>query len=207
MYVGMVDVLDLTAFVVSSFSRQQARAQAYDAADLVVAFGQQLGDVINMSQANYMAPVLDSSSLLDACEKYLQNGWHRVLVVRENLPHGRRMQDALGMVTQSDVVCTLDQSTASAVRSFKRRTLLELGVVDPEFQIGVASVTREQTLVQALELMLENSYSGIAVVDPDNGKLINCVSASDVKGISETSFGALSTSIGYVCVMCVCVYM
>jgi len=194
MYVGMVDALDLAAFVVSSYTRLQAHAQADDA-DLVVVFGQQLGDVMNMSQANYMAPVLDSASLLEAAENYLQNGWHRVLVVSSDLPSSRRMQDVLGMVTQSDLVATLHESTASAVQAFKCRTLLELGVVEPEFQIGVASVTLQHTLLQALELMLENSYSGIAVVD-DAGKIVNCVSASDVKGISKDNFSMLSTPLG-----------
>jgi len=176
-FVGMVDVLDLlTLLVVMNTSKDFADLLAsrpidweeFSAIEIDMFSNQQIRQVCDVSKRNPWCPVhfeVPLHSLMDMFGTDVN--LHRVPVVND-------AGDVMGLVTQSKVI------------SFLAENVLKFPIVDTPISAwytpsnSVVSVNiKEKTLV-ALQQLLTHNVSCVAIVN-DDGKIINTLSASDIK--------------------------
>jgi CBS domain-containing protein len=181
-FLGFVDTLDLTVFVVRVFSENfEKHPHLYDPKELQLRFQMPVKEVINASKRDVFHPVESSQSLHFLISNFLQYSVHRVPV----LENGKMV----GIVSQSDVIKFLSKHTRSLTDTMTK-TINELGMSDG----NVISVRVDMTVMKAFSKILCNNITGLAVVDL-NGRLVNNISASDLKGVSLASFYKLEIPI------------
>lgn len=182
-YIGFIDVLDLAVFVSYMFYENfQKHPHLYDPKELRARFSLPVKDVINVSKKDPFWTVDSNESIGFLINNFLKVGIHRV-PVEEN---GK----VVGIVSQSDVVRFL-QKHHSHTSYTTDKTIYELGLDKRE----VVSVKNDATLMEAFNTILANGVSGIAVVDFSTGALLNNLSASDLKGLTEQSFFRLEVQL------------
>jgi len=181
-FLGFVDTLDLAVFVVRVFAENfDKHPHLYDPKELQLRFNMPVKEVINASSRDVFQPVEGSFSLNFLISNFLQYGVHRVPVMENG--------NIVGIVSQSDVLKFLFKHTSNLTDIMTKR-LAELGLHEGK----VISISNEQTLMKAFSKILTNNITGLAVVD-SHGQLVNNISASDLKGITMTSFYKLEIPI------------
>lgn len=181
-FVGFVDVLDLAVHIVRVFAQNyEKHPHLYDPKELERMLSHQVSEVINASKRNPFMPVDSSWNLSFLINSYLRYGIHRVLVIEDN--------EVVGLVSQSDVIRFLF-ANRNKLKGILDKSLKDLGI-----DYGnVIFVSNEDTLMKAFTTILKHNVTGIAVVDP-KGELVNNLSASDLKGVTETNFFKLEAQI------------
>jgi len=183
-FVGFIDVLDLSMFVVKMFSEHYNKhPHLYDPKELEKRFALHVSEVVNASRRDPFIPISTEENLSFLINNFLKNGIHRVPIKGEN-------NQIAGIVSQSDVIRYLQQH-AHHIHVQRERTLGELGLD----RGNVISISHEEPLIKAFSTILAHNITGLAVVSAQTGELLNNLSASDLKGITQTSFFKLESPI------------
>jgi len=181
-FIGFVDVLDLATFIANVFAdNYKKHPHLYDPKELAQRFGMSVVEVINASARDPFLPVDINASVEFLMNNFLRYGIHRVA-----LQDGDKI---VGLVSQSDVVRFFSQHPNNLVNE-RKKTLEELGLAKG----NVVSVSYEDTLIKAFVTLLTHKITGLAVVDA-HGRLVNNLSASDLKGLTKENFWKLEIQI------------
>jgi len=182
-FIGFVDVLDLTIFIVYVFQENyQKHPHLYDPKELKQRFAMPIREVINASKRDPFWTVNANETVEFLISNFLKMGIHRVPVSDNG--------QIIGIVSQSDVVRLLHRSN-QYLTATTTKTIQELGL-----DTGIAySVRNDATLIEAFNAIIANNVTGIAIVNFSNGEIINNLSASDLKGITEASFFRLEAQL------------
>lgn len=128
------------------------------------------------------------NSILVAVEKMVRSrslGAHRLAIVD-------RFNGVLGLVTQSDLIEFLHNHLH----------LMPSGAVTPVTEIRpysvLVTVTEDVPAIAAFQIMSKKQINGLAVVDDATGKLVDCLSSRDLRGIGPgmMKFRFLFDSVG-----------
>jgi len=119
-------------------------------------------------------PVPDSESVSTLISSYFKWRIHRCPVISQ--------KKIVGHVSQSDVVAFLAKNLKQ-LESLTNQTIQDLSLSTGP----VLSVRKGEPLIKAFERIVETRFTGLAVID-DQGRLLNNISASDLKGITRESF-------------------
>jgi len=181
-FLGFVDTLDLAVFIVKVFAENyEKHPHLYDPKELDQRFNMPVKDVINASNRDVFHPIEVSETLNFLITNFLQFGVHRVPVTENG--------QVIGIVSQSDVIKYLYRN-AEKMPELMSKKLHELRLISG----NVITIGNDQTLMKAFTTILVHNITGLAVVDL-RGRLVNNISASDLKGISLNSFYKLEAAI------------
>lgn len=179
---GFVDVLDLAVFVAKVFSENfEKHPHLYDPKELKQIFSHPVTEAINFSNRDPFMPVDATWSVFFLINNFMKWGIHHVPVVENN--------HIIGIVSQTDILRFL-LANRNAIGDITTKQIRELNMDNGP----VISVTNDVTLMKAFSMIVKHNVSGIAVLDL-KGTLINNLSASDLKGITETTFFKLEAPI------------
>jgi len=182
-FIGFVDTLDLTMFISYLYYENfQRHPHLYDPKELSRRFALPVQDVINASKRDPFWTVDAGETVGFLINNFLKAGIHRVPVVENG--------NVIGIVSQSDVVKLLAKNHPN-IASLANKKLYQLGLD----KHPVVTVKNDDSLIDAFNTILRNDISGLAVVDFQNGRLLNNLSASDLKGITETNFFRLEAQL------------
>jgi len=182
-FLGFVDVLDLAMFIATVFADNfKKHPHLYDPKELGQRFSLSVMEVINASKRDPFLPVDIDSSLAFIINNFLRYGIHRVAI--------RQGDTIVGLASQSDVVRYLAKHPQH-FGSQRKLTLTELGLA----RGNVVAISNTETLIKAFNTMLTHKISGLAITDVTSGKLVNNLSASDLKGVTQESFWKLEIPI------------
>jgi len=183
-FLGFVDTIDLAVFVVQVFLDNHAKhPHLYDPKELDQRFQLPLQEVINASRRNVLKPIDKKENLSFLIKNFVQFRVHRVPVSDE----GR----IIGIVSQSDIVKYLlfHKDLYKEFMIQKISDLLPNVAYKP-----LVSIRYDHTLLQAFTTIISSGITGLPVTDL-HGRLVNNLSASDLKGITEQSFFKLEIPI------------
>eukprot|EP00123_Amoebidium_parasiticum_P012139 comp21149_c0_seq1/m.28618 comp21149_c0_seq1/g.28618 ORF comp21149_c0_seq1/g.28618 comp21149_c0_seq1/m.28618 type:complete len:316 (-) comp21149_c0_seq1:646-1593(-) len=172
-YIGLFDVADMIAFLLTVFQNATADRKA----DLRTLVQEGLRNmpvpvkwVADLSLRNPVKLVSEDDGLGVAVNLFAQ-GVHRVCVAG---PDGK----IKGILTQSGAAKWLENNELKTVDPLVSKTLTELGMVSHQ----VHSVDSNDNVLQALELMHKKGVSSVAMLNSDK-QLIGSISLSDIKYI------------------------
>jgi len=175
-FIGFIDVLDLAVFVSYVFyENSQKHPHLYDPKELARRFALPIKDVINVSKRDPFWTVDSNETVSFLINNFLKLGIHRVPVAEDG--------KIIGIVSQSDVVRFL-QKNKEHIGATVNKTVHELGL-DKGY---IVTVRNNATLMEACNVIIANDITGLPVVDYSSGALVNNLSASDLKGLTEQSF-------------------
>jgi len=182
-FIGFVDVLDLAMFVSYTFyENYKKHPHLYDPKEIQKRFQTTVSELINVSKRDPFWPINGNESVAFLIDNFLKVGIHRVPVVDDG--------EVIGVVSQSDVVRLLSKNIPT-ISQTANKTISELGL-NTNF---VVTIKNDATLIEAFNLILTSGVSGIAVVNFSDGSLINNLSASDMRGLTEQSFFRLEVQL------------
>jgi len=181
---GFVDVLDIMTFLLDAlaaesmeFSEQSFRNIQWQGK----AFAQEsCGSLINRSKRNEMKTV-DLDTSLMTVSKMFSSEIHRVGVI-----HNDRL---VNILSQSDIIRFL-ATRGVYIGSQMEKPISEEGL-EP---LGVASVLDNLPTIDVIRFMRDKMLSGVAVVD-HQGRLVANFSGSDLLGLNENNFAALTLGV------------
>jgi CBS domain-containing protein len=180
--VGNVSVLDLATWIVRTYALStEKESREFDANQIVSGMDTPIKNVLNWGLEPFL-PVTQSTSLMELINNFFTWRVHRVPVVGEDW-------HATGSVSQSDVLKFLD-TNRGRLQSVMGKTLAELKLG----QGAVISVVDTEPLIKAFGAIVENQYTGVAVVDV-HGRLVSNISASDLRGLTKEKFPKLAMTI------------
>jgi len=182
-FVGFVDTLDLAMFVSYLYYENfQRHPHLYDPKELSQRFAIPVKDVINASKRDPFWTIDEDETVGFLVENFLKIGIHRVPVVRNG--------QLMGIVSQSDVIRLLARNLPLITHETSK-TLQELGLD----QFPVVTVKNDASLIEAFNTILQMDISGLAVVDFRHGQILNNLSASDLKGVTQQNFFKLEAQL------------
>jgi len=182
-FVGFVDTLDLTMFVAYLYyENYQKHPHLYDPKELKKRFSLPISDVVNASRRDPFWTIDSEESVGFLINNFLKAGLHRVPVMENG--------NVVGIVSQSDVVRALFKYKDKISRTVSKK-ISELNYE----KCPVVSVKNDAKLIDAFNIILANDVTGVAVVDFRTGKLLNNLSANDLKGIREGNFFKLEAQV------------
>ncbi|KAL6067955.1 CBS domain containing protein [Balamuthia mandrillaris] len=181
-FLGFVDVLDVTGYVVRSWRHNPDR---FDDADFVKQnlFQEHIRKVLNFSRVDDAVVIDEASSVADAIrvftdpEKYHHH--HRGSVHRIALMNAET-KAITNIVSQSDIIAFAHRN--SDLLPNANKTLEELRVMHANILVRVDS-----PFIDALEILYMNRVSGICLVDQES-RVSGNLSASDLRSITPDSF-------------------
>jgi len=125
---------------------------------------------------NYITTNL-SCTLIESIGLFARHRVRRLLVVNES-------GTVVAVLSPSAIVKFVIQKQ---IKSGISDPLMSMSIKDLDLGSGpVESVSKNQTLIEALHLMYETKHSVTAVVDPLSGELVGSISSSDIKEVFET---------------------
>ncbi|KAL0489269.1 5'-AMP-activated protein kinase subunit gamma [Acrasis kona] len=185
-YVGLVDALDILAYVVGIFEEVETESIQSHTIFTRLHTGekfktQPIGEITDFAHNPY-TPVQKGSSVYDACKVLVQKKSHRAPIVDEN-------GNIISILTQSAIVNMLTRHFG-CLGDLGKKTVEEL-------QLGtspVITVAKTMRAVDAFKKMHESRVSGLGVIDHNNN-LIGNLSARDIKAIDDANiYSSLFTS-------------
>jgi predicted transcriptional regulator len=177
---GSVDVLDLAVWVVRTFALVKGDKSDYDKSKLEEQFQVPIHDLLDYGISQFW-PVSEEQSIASLISNYFKWRVHQVPVLSN--------KKISGYVSQFDVAAYL-ASNLNSLGIITKRTLKELGL-----DFGpVLAIPKGKPLIDAFSHIVETKFLGLAVID-EKGKLVNNISASDVKGLTKETFWNLNLPI------------
>lgn len=176
-YLGVVDMIGIVMYMLDELKPENPQ-DLMEEAEKVSAFqSTTIKDVADKIGISQVIPVdLERGSLLSVMLLCGNHGLRRVPVVQS--PGG----DIVNIITQSALVQTL-HANLDRFKSVSGQTLHSLGMGFPK---KVFSVSREQPLKEAFELIKSKDISAVAVTDAD-GAIKGVVSARDVRLVATSA--------------------
>ncbi len=195
-FLGYVDMLDIMFFLAETYAANKRKHDhVFVPAELEVAFQTPISVFINESRRDPFLAVPASTTLARACTSLFKFGVHRLPLIVDNV--------VCGNASQSDVVRFL-HAHLDELEPLASRSLLELGLVrsahehvheakaaaagasdnedETPAHASVVSVLDNVSVIDALQRMMDESVSGIAITNI-NGVVVGSFSASDLKGM------------------------
>eukprot|EP00898_Chlorokybus_atmophyticus_P001244 jgi/Chlat1/211/Chrsp1S03125 len=193
---GFIDVMDILSYVLEytweAHSSQRLAYEEVEEFELDSAVLDELGrkclaetqirQLIDKSKVNPFLPVSDRGNIYQLVEEVFQKGVHRAPVVSDD---GK----LVGIVSQSDVIRILSQHMRK-IETTATKTLGEMGLAVGDFASEALQMSVDAPAIQGFLLMLKNKASAVAVVTKD-GRLLTSISASSLRGITESGLGVL----------------
>jgi len=176
---GSLSILDLAVFVVRTFSIVQGD-KSYDYAKLDDQFNLPVRQITQIVMDPYW-PVNENETVSTLISSYFKWRIHRAPVTCN--------KQIVGHVSQSDIVAFL-ANNLKKVEGIVKRTLKELSLDTGP----VLSVLKGKPLIEAFSNIVETKFTGLAIID-DQGRLVNNISASDLKGVTKDTFWKLELPI------------
>jgi len=171
-------VLDIVAFVVNSFQQtERAKHELPYFVETESGFlDKTVGEIIDLSKKDPWCPVYASVQIHALMDIISFGSIHRVPIVDKE-------GNVLGIVSQSRVVEFISENI-SALGERAQKTITDLLLRRTNHVIGIKA---DDKAFHAFTIMKEQGISGIAVLNPENGKLVGNISASDIRGSYEGS--------------------
>jgi len=175
-YIGIIDTLDIVAFVAMKFSVVSLLAhESYRQMD---EFAQKkVKDILHISGRNEYLAIMENSSLKDTIKLLSKPDIHRVMVVNEK-------KEFVGLVTQSKLVEFLLQNNDKLTPTMAKQ------VEQWEPRVNLVEIKMNQFVIEAFKTIFDKQVSGVAVTN-DEGELVGNISASDVKHLRVQPIGEL----------------
>lgn len=178
MYAGLVDALDLVCLVVlmdtfkgvvDVVSHEPVSWEDYCAQERLIFSHQTAGEICNASERNDWRPVQLTDSINDVLKLFaLPTALHRAPVIdSDNFLHG--------LITQSSLACWLGDALRLLSSPVLDRKIAGCGSKE------VLAISSKSTAIEGFKVMFDSNASGLAVIDDESGKLVACLSASDIK--------------------------
>jgi len=173
-YCGFIDLLDVVFFLVSTLQQkvtgvrdQLSFFESVQSLDLRSA-----KNLVDLSTVTPMCPISPTACLSEAMQIFADTGAHRVPILQS-----KSTTKIANVLTQSAVIGWLS-SNVNLLGKLRHKTLKELGIQTKK----VHSVEISKLCFDALQLMVENRITAVAVVNPD-GSLLSNLSAKDIKEV------------------------
>jgi len=176
---GSISILDLAVWVVRTFAIAKGD-KTYDYAKLDDSFNT---TVRQLTQTGFEPfwPINENESLATLISSYFKWRIHRAPVTAD--------KKIVGHISQSDAVAFLAQNR-KYIDSMANKTLKDLSLESGP----VLSILKGKPLIDAFTNIVETRFSGLAIID-EQGKLVNNISASDLKGVTKDTFWKLELPI------------
>lgn len=176
-YCGVVDLLDIVAFVLNIMKMTSKWGKGFEAVlEAVVQFAEHtVSDVMAASPVVAFQPIEESASLSDALKLLGKDRYHRAIVID---PKTERLSNIVTQSSMLEFVLKLNESN-EAINAFCSQTLLDLGLGRPQKLI---TIPLSHKAVDAFHLIHKHRVTGIPVVD-SNGRLVGNVSARDIRSM------------------------
>jgi CBS domain-containing protein len=172
-----VDVLDICGFTLDRFHTDSDNLRHGNHGF----FNEQISHLLNFSKADPKIVISPKSSLHDLVKLFNAKRVHRVAVGSSN-------SSLSSIVTQSDVVKFLNSHIADVPNA--KSSLVSLNLVR-----GVVSVMMDTSVSEAFETLYRNKVSGLALIDPNGGRVVANLSASDLRALSAKNFQTFDRSV------------
>jgi len=178
-FLGFVDVLDVCGFTISRYNTDMERLHHPEFVESDF-FQEAIENVINFSKVDNAFIIAPKSSLHELIHLMTRTKAHRVAVVDK--------EEVVGIVTQSDIVSFACKNMNLITNATK--SLSELGLVR-----SIVAVMIDSSMIDALETLYQNKVSGLALLDPDGGRVAGNILASDLRALSKNSFKDFNRSV------------
>jgi len=175
-YVGMLDLLDLTALVARLFEQakieptQEQWNQWFEKEKTF--WDTRVRDLLKQSNREPDRPVFRGFSVLQAMEIFARTGVHRVPVLDE-------YQNVVGICTQSMIISLLSQGL-EMMGPIRNRSVREM---HSQLSQELFSVGQDDKAIDAFRMMMEKRIHGVPVVDKAQGLLVDNISVRDLRGV------------------------
>jgi len=177
---GSISALDLAVWIVRTFSLMQGDKASSDSSKLEPHFQLPIHEVLDYGFCQQL-PISEETSIANLISSYFKWRVHQIPVSSN--------KKITGFVSQSDVATYL-ANNLNELGPITIKTLKEL-----ELDCGpVLAIPAGKPLIDAFAHIVENKFLGLGVID-EKGKLVNNISASDVRGLTKETFWNLELSI------------
>jgi len=182
---GFVDSLDIIAYILE-VAPDPARLSQDELRSLKVAgkvlSATKLKDVIGVSRKGVLITAFEGNTISTFTSMF-GFGIHRALLYDKE-------KHVVGTFSQSDVIRFVkskldqDKNKESALSSMTAKSINTLGYKSTP----VICVTHEQTVLEALALMVSKKLSAVAVINSKDGALMAEFTASQLRGLATSQF-------------------
>jgi len=177
---GYISVLDLVVWVVRTFAVSKGDRKDYDWSKLDQQFKMPISEILEYGLDPFW-PVPQDSTLRSLINSYFKWRIHRCPVAEKG--------KVVGHVSQSDVIRFLANNPKS-LEGVLSKKLTDLGLDEGP----VTCVLKGKSLIEAFNVMMETKFTGLAIID-EQGRQVQNISASDLKGVTKESFWKLEMPI------------
>lgn len=177
-FIGFVDYNDVMDLIVECYKTRPASGKhvfqdiAEFLKDMAADPMHPFKSIVNLSRRNPYHSVPPGTTLLQVAQLLGQEGLHRIPVEKDGT--------IIKIISQSHIVGVL----ATNLRLFSH--VLLGSVKDAGLLKEVVSVSASTKILDALEQIAQSGISGVAVVDPENGKMVANLSSSDIRVLLAT---------------------
>lgn len=183
-YLGFVDILDILSLVIffakdlsqliDELSQSKVDWKLYLEQELKGFKECPVNEMVNASQRNEYCPVFEGAPFHSLVDMFSKNvDLHRVALVDGD-------GDVQSMITQSRFVEYVMENVSDIPEEVLNKQVKDL----EKYPREVYRVKNTASAVDGFKDIIEKKVSGLAVVD-ENGKLVGCLSASDLKWSNE----------------------
>jgi len=197
---GYISVLDLVVWVVRTFAVSKGDRKDYDWSKLDQQFKMPISEILGehddfFSHKDLALPLTPSSEYgldpfwpvpQDSTLRSLINSYFKWRIHRCPVAEKGKV---VGHVSQSDVIRFLANNPKS-LEGVLSKKLTDLGLDEGP----VTCVLKGKSLIEAFNVMMETKFTGLAIID-EQGRLVQNISASDLKGVTKESFWKLEMPI------------
>jgi len=173
-WVNFIDLWDITRYIIKHFGRAHSDDKQAEVEEEEANFRQRtVGELLqkqSISPQNKFLPVLATSSVLTVCQILARNDVRRIPVLQTN-----DNANIIDIITESQVVRWLHKNIPFFELKSRKFVSQCAGLLKP-----VISTTYEATTMDAMELMVTDNISGVAVVNAD-GQLSDDLSIHDLQ--------------------------
>jgi len=184
-FYGFVDVLDIAGYILATWKKLSYHLDDRHFPSEPF-FNAPIMDVLNYSEVDYPVFIDEEKTLQDLIQLFRHPKkffrLHRAAVTRDGA--------VVDVISQSDVI----SFTASKMSEFpNHRANMEIGLIQGLIHSPIM-IRIDSNLVDALEKLVKNRISGLALVDHEF-KLSGNFSASDLRGINPMAFDFFGGSV------------
>jgi len=165
-YLGFVDIIDIASYILNHASEREIKESPTNALNKIGLI--RCDQIVNLSQRNPYTAIGSEVTVETAIELILKYSVHRLAIIDAD-------GSPVTLLTQSRLIQFLAENLDKFPKLCKK-------TVD-DFKLGyknVVSITQNQSIRSAVELMNTNSISGVPIVDSQN-KIVGTFSHSNLK--------------------------
>jgi len=187
-FIGIIDVFEMVQFTARSYFDSQDYATQDDNMLAVEEIfrtlefeDKRVGDIVKESLRAQSIKIFKPETTLEEAARSLSSGDQRVLVGEE--------PDSAYLISQTDVVRFMHKNKSCIPKEILEAHIYKLPNVNAIKE--VKRIRESSTAITGFFEMARQGISAVAVVD-EADKLVGCLSASDLRGLSEQTLSALT---------------